>query len=239
MSRLFITTWLQGSLCGPIGDSLGCPWSDCKHKPEISGVLCLISTFFIIGRLQAILQDVGFYISTLELLDCIGGSREGELKLLIPHPLTFSSLCSETPPDLRLTPTLLTEQLTFQTSCATLTAFNHWEKTGNVLILFSYTPTPPSLCPSATDSHLSCCLRCVCSLYREQRCACVGEPGERCTVLRTGSVGQNRITALDNRVVVEGETGPGPGAGEGPGGAPWLLTARSPKPCPNFFYSPF
>ncbi|GLD59088.1 low-density lipoprotein receptor-related protein 1B [Lates japonicus] len=48
--------------------------------------------------------------------------------------------------------------------------------------------------------------------------------GKRCTVLRTGSAGHHRITALDNRVVVEGETGPGPGPGE----APWLLIARSP-----------
>lgn len=65
-----------------------------------------------------------------------------------------------------------------------------------------------------------------------------GEPGERCTlVLRTGSAGHHRITALENRVAVEGETGsgPGPGAGE----APWLSIARSPKTCRSFFYSPF
>ena len=55
----------------------------------------------------------------------------------------------------------------------------------------------------------------------------------------------DRITALDNRVVVvvvvveEGETGPGPGAGAGPGEAPWLPKARSPKTCPIFSYSPF
>lgn len=63
------------------------------------------------------------------------------------------------------------------------------------------------------------------------------EPEERCTVLRTGSAGHHRITALDNRVVVEGETGLGPGAGAGE--APWLFTARSPKTCRSFFYSPF
>ncbi|KAF3695062.1 hypothetical protein EXN66_Car010738 [Channa argus] len=71
----------------------------------------------------------------------------------------------------------------------------------------------------------------------ERRFACVGEPRERCTVLRTGSAGHHRITALDNRVVVEGETGPGPGAG--PGEAPWLFIARSPKTCPSFSFSPF
>lgn len=121
----------------------------------------------------------------------------------------------------------------FQASCATLTAFNHWEKPGNVLIL--YPPTLPPRLPSVPPtlispavSGVSACCRLHSGGVHVSRSG--GSAALFCALV-------HRITALDNRVVVEGESGAGPGAG--PGEAPWLFIARSPKSCASFFYSSF
>lgn len=103
---------------------------------------------------------------------------------------------------------------------------------------FFIPPTLPPRLPSVPHPLIPPAVSGASVRCTEWRCACVGERGERCTLLRTGSAGHHRVTALDNRVVVEGETGPGPGAGVGPGEAPWLFIARSPKTCPSFFCSP-
>lgn len=103
---------------------------------------------------------------------------------------------------------------------------------GNVLIL--YPPTlPPRLFPPSL--WLSSLLPSPVRLFAVQSGVVHVSRSGGSAALFCALV--HRITALDNRVVVEGESGPGPGAG--PGEAPWLFIARSPKTCPSFFYSPF
>lgn len=71
---------------------------------------------------------------------------------------------------------LLTNMINFR-SCATLTAFNHWEKTGNVLILYLSTlpprlPRVPLPLTLISPGVSSASIRCI-----ERRCACVGGAG--------------------------------------------------------------
>lgn len=78
----------------------------------------------------------------------------------------------------------------FQASCATLTAFNHWEKSRKrTHSLSSSVLTPPSLPLSSSLLQSPECLFAVgCTRRRRRRRACVAERWEeRCSVLRTGS----------------------------------------------------
>lgn len=79
----------------------------------------------------------------------------------------------------------------FQPSCATLTAFNHWEKKQGThsffILLHSHPAFSPSLRLPSLPQSPECLIAVGCTRRRRRRRACVAERWERCSVLRTGS----------------------------------------------------
>ncbi len=233
------SVWSSGvAVRGALGTSVNksCSWA--------LSYLHTLLFYFKIYRLQA--DSVGFCrsIQTDIVLDCTETMVRDEITHASSYLLWLFFFLFEDPPlRTRLTPTPLTERLTnmmnFRRAAPPwrhLIIEKRQETYSFFILLQSHPAFPLSLC-----LWLSSLLPSPVRLFavKSGGVHVSRSGGERCTVLRTGSAGHHRITALDNRVVVEGETGPGAGAGAGPGEAPWLFIARSPKTCPSFFYSPF
>ncbi|KAM7407717.1 hypothetical protein PAMA_003455 [Pampus argenteus] len=137
-----------------------------------------------------------------ELYDCVAAC---ECVLMTDIQALFDPDPANAPTDLR--PTALTVQLTNVINSRRaapprrhLIIKKRQETYSFFILLLSHPASPPSPVPLISPAFSSgASVRCS-----ERRCACVGERGERCTVLRTGSAGHHRITALVSRVVVEG-----------------------------------
>lgn len=155
-----------------------------------------------------------------------------ELELRMPHPTSsdFFLLLWRPPSDTHSTDMQPSTMMNFRRAAP---PWRHLiiEKNQETYSFFILPPRLPSVPPtliSPAVSGVSACCRLHSGGVHVSRSG--GSAALFCALV-------HRITALDNRVVVEGESGAGPGAG--PGEAPWLFIARSPKSCASFFYSSF